>query len=253
MRVILCKKCGFQLHRKAKKCLWCKSPVKKKSPFRFSIFVIAAGTVLLWVRSQDAVMISSQTMATQPQIITAVNNDDQIKDLGKFLSKVYVRKNIANLRREPSMNSPALRILTKGQRLIEVNRSGNWVQVVSDGGGDKRGWVHASLIGDVKQHAPQKFFVTEEYKTFLHSYERLNKIIKRLKGMTFFGEVVYLGNGVIQVTATDALLSAPKSYRKEYFDKISHMWLKLNRGSLPVTVRIVDPTGRMQYKKVMKG
>lgn len=252
MYVKLCPQCGYQLARKAKRCRWCKSPVKKKNPFLIYIVLLLIFLVLVTrFRRNDTVDISLPSHPTQPQVVKVIKTKPSIKKPRVDFSTIYVRAQVLNLRTDPSLTSHTIKKLKEGQRLTQVNRSGNWLQVLADDAGGRPGWVHASLVGKTPPPPPTKAPSEQKaFKMFRKSFDQYNAQIKRLKGMTFFNDVEYLNQGVIQVTATDILLSAPKKYKEKYLLTLMGMWLEVRGTNQPATVRIVDENGHLRLEEI---
>jgi uncharacterized protein YgiM (DUF1202 family) len=344
MPVKLCPQCGYQLARKARRCQWCKSPVKKRTAFLICTLGLPIFLVIVAsIQRNDHDIISLSPEPSHPQVVKVIKTNPPVKisrgvfstvyvrgqvvnlrkgpsltshTIGKLrmgqrltqvnrsgnwlqvlengaedrpgwvhaslvgkpkplpepshpkvvkviktnppvkisrgnVSTVYVKGQIVNLRKGPSLTSHTIRKLRMGQRLMQVNRSGNWLQVLENGAGDRPGWVHASLVKktppppSTKAPSEQKAF-----KMFRKSFDRYNAQIKRLKGMDFFNDVKYLNQGVIQVTATDILLSAPKRYKEKYLTTLMGMWLEVRETTHPAAVRIVDKNGHLRLEEV---
>jgi len=283
--VKLCHQCGYQLHRKEKKCPWCKSPVKNKSAFLFLIPAVLIFLVFAtWFQHEDEALISPPPEPAQPKVVKTIkaelpkmNNPVasgrklrqgiSYKELGKpraikppggikkhmgNLSTFYVQGSIVNLRKNPSLESITIRQLKKGQRLTQVSRSGDWLQVLADVAGNRPGWVHASLVGKTKPPQLKASSEQKAFRLFRNSFDRFNSKIKRSKGVAFFNDVKYLDRGVIQVTATDILLSAPKKYKEKYLITLMEMWREVRQPTLPAEVRIVDASGRLRLEEIWK-
>jgi uncharacterized protein YgiM (DUF1202 family) len=343
MYVKLCPQCGYQLARKAKRCDWCKSPVKKKTPFLIYILVLLIFLILvtrfrrndnaitslpsqptqpqavkvvkteplikkskgdsstIYVRAQAVNLrkgpaLTSHTIKklkkgqrltqvsrsgdwlqvladdagngpawvhsslvennkplpkpTQPQVVKVIKTDPLIKKSKGGFSTIYVRAQVANIRKNPSLTSHTIKKLKKGQRLTQVGRSGDWLQVLADDAGNGPAWVHSSLVGKTLPSSSTKAPSEQKaFKMFRISFDQFNAEIKKLKGMTFFNDVEYLNQGVIQVTATDILLSAPKRYKEKYLITLMGMWLDVRETNQPATVRIVDKDGHLQLEE----
>ena len=255
MKVRLCKVCGYQLHRKSRKCRWCKTPVKKITALHYSISALMVFPVFIFLVPQfskdDFYDILPSQESIQSVAVKKVEAQPPIKipEEEENVTKVYVKGTVVNLRKLPTVDSPALGKLKRGQQLTKIARSGNWVQVLADDIGGKRGWIHASLVGKSKSIPPSKPVTQHQpYSVFPKYFKLFNAEIKLLKGTTFFENVEYLDHGVIQVTATDIFLSAPELYKKKYVRKITQKWFALRDG-FPAVVRIVNAEGILRMKK----
>jgi uncharacterized protein YgiM (DUF1202 family) len=59
---------------------------------------------------------------------------------------LYVETDIANIREKASTNSRIVSRVAFASKLTEVKRIGSWVKVVTDGGKEPVGWIHASVL-----------------------------------------------------------------------------------------------------------
>ncbi len=58
----------------------------------------------------------------------------------------YVVTDVANIREKASTNSRIVSRVAFASKLTEVKRIGSWVKVITDGGKEPVGWIHASLL-----------------------------------------------------------------------------------------------------------
>jgi uncharacterized protein YgiM (DUF1202 family) len=204
-----------------------------------------------WVHSLLASKTEPLPKTTQAQVVKVSKTEPSINKPSGDFPVIYVRGQFLNLRKDPSLTSHTIRKLKKGQRLTQLSRSENWLQVLEYGAEDRPGWVHTSLVAkilpppSIKAPSEQKAF-----KMFRISFDQYNTNIKKLKGMDFFNDVEYVNQGVIQITATDILLSAPKKYKEKYLIALMEMWLEVRETTQPATVRIVDKNGHLRLQEV---
>ncbi|MCH9051059.1 MAG: SH3 domain-containing protein, partial [Proteobacteria bacterium] len=59
---------------------------------------------------------------------------------------LYVETDIANIREKASTNSRIVSRVTFASKLTAIKRKGDWVRVITDGGKEPVGWIHASLL-----------------------------------------------------------------------------------------------------------
>jgi SH3 domain-containing protein len=250
VRIKFCHQCGYQLARKAKRCPWCKTPCKNNTALLISIFAVLASPVLVaWFLSAELPSVPFSSDPTPLPVVNIVKTKPSLKISRGNFSTLYVRGQVVNLRKGPSLTSHTIGKLRKGQRLNPVSRSGNWLQVLADGSGP--GWIHSSLVAKTSTPASIVKAPSERkaFKRFRLSFARYNAKIKKLKGMDFFSNVEYLHRGVIEVTATDILLSAPKRYKEKYLMTLMEMWLEIRESTQPATVRIVDKDGHLRLEE----
>lgn len=256
MKIKLCKICGIQLYRKSRKCPRCKTPVNKATTLHYFIYALILVFPVyfflsLQLSKKDYYDLLPPAEPIQSHAVKIVKAQPPIKMPAEEeqVTQIYVKGATVNLREHPTVKSPTLWKLMKGQRLTKVARSGNWIQVMVSDIGGKRGWVYASLVGKINPHPPSKSATQQKaFRAFLEFFEQFNAKIKNQKGTTFFENVEYLDKGIIQVTATGVFLSAPELYKKKYVGQIAQKWLTL-RDDFAATVRIVDAQGILRMKK----
>ena len=59
---------------------------------------------------------------------------------------LYVQASGANVRQFPSLEAAVLTTLSRGSKVVEIRREGDWIRVRMEPSGDKSGWVHGSLL-----------------------------------------------------------------------------------------------------------
>ncbi|GJL79213.1 MAG: hypothetical protein NPINA01_22020 [Nitrospinaceae bacterium] len=250
MRVKLCRHCGYQLPGKAKKCPWCKSQIKKRTPLFIAMLAVLVSPLIgAWALHNTLSVPSLSAKLPPPEAVKVSKERPPVAKRQTGLSTLYVQGRIVNLRRNPFLTSQTVWKLKKGEQLVEVNRSGNWIQVQQKNAERRAGWVHASLVSKVNISPSKPHSEREAYKKFRESYHRFNAEIKRSKGMTFFKDLEYLKPGMIQITATDILLSAPRKYKEKYLRTLMKMWQEERKNSLPAAIKIVDATGRLRLQE----
>lgn len=164
---------------------------------------------------------------------------------------LYVHGDVVNMREGPSTSSGIVLKLQKGHKLVEFQRKGKWVEVGADRTGGKSGWIHSSLIGNQFLGGSTKAPADPKFKKFKDAFNELNARIKRKTGITFFTKAENLGDGIVQVTATDTWLSAPQSDRESNLRTIFQLWDAAEGSGLPIAVYVVDKYGnqRMSMKR----
>ena len=63
---------------------------------------------------------------------------------------LYVGTDVANIREKASTNSRIISRVAFASKLTAVKRKGDWVRVITDGGKEPVGWIHASLLAPRK-------------------------------------------------------------------------------------------------------
>ena len=159
---------------------------------------------------------------------------------------LYVQGNAVNMREGPSTNAKVIMKLNKGHKLLEISSSGEWIEVGAHRTGGKTGWIHSSLVDKQFIGRTTKAIETPEYIKFKAAFNQLNKNIKQNNGKTFFTKSEYLGDGIVQVTATDYWLSSPYTDRENKLRIIFNNWDTVEGTGLPIAVHVVDSRGEMK-------
>jgi len=159
---------------------------------------------------------------------------------------LYVQANTVNMREGPSTTHPVIMKLHKGHKLIEISRRGSWVEVGAERTNGKIGWIHSSLVGEKHSDGSTTAPETPEFKRFESAFNQLNAKIRRSTGYNFFTKSENLGDGIVQVTATDVWLSAPLADRKSNLRTIYDMWDAAEKSDLPIAVYVVDEYGNQR-------
>lgn len=164
---------------------------------------------------------------------------------------LYVHGDVVNMREGPSTSNSIVLKLNKGHKLVEFQRKGKWVEVGADRTGGKSGWIHSSLIGKQFLDGSTKAPADPNFNKFKAAFNELNARIKRKTGITFFTKSENLGDGIVQVTATDTWLSAPQADRESNLRTIFQLWDAADGSGLPIAVYVVDKYGnqRMSTKR----
>lgn len=151
--------------------------------------------------------------------------------------------NNVNVREGPSLNYPVVLKLHKGHKVMEFQREGEWVEIRTGKTGEKSGWIHSSLLGQESVDAPTKTTGNKKFQKFKTDFDELNARINKKMGITFFTKAEELGNGIIQVTATDAWVNTPKPDKANTIRVLFELWDTAEGSGSPIAVYIVDKQG----------
>lgn len=146
-----------------------------------------------------------------------------------------------NVRNGLSLKQPVVIKLQKGNRVVELQRQGDWVEISIDKTGDKKtGWIHSSLLGQKINLSPAKITAKGKFQNFMAAFDELNSNIKRKMDLVYFTKAEELGDGIIQITATDAWVNLPKPDKENTLHIIFKLWEENEGSGLPIAVYIVD-------------
>lgn len=166
--------------------------------------------------------------------------------------KLYVQKSGVNVRTGPGTNYRVLMTLNKGHELIEFLRDGKWVNVGIARTGGKDGWIHASLVGRTSSGGTTTAPPDPRFDAFVRDVEKLNDKVEPVAGYRFFTRVENLGDGIVQLTADDRWLAAPKADRESNLDTLFKLWDAHEASRLPIAVYIVDSDGDTVMRKARR-
>ena len=82
-------------------------------------------------------------------------------------------------------------------------------------------------------------------KRFEAAFKKLNKQTLRTLGIRLFKGAKHIGDGVLEITATELWLEAPQSDKESNLKTIVGLWERANNFG-PVVVNIVDSEGEKQ-------
>lgn len=146
-----------------------------------------------------------------------------------------------NLRENPATDASILLQLEKGHPLHEIQRDGDWVQVATGLEEIKSGWVYAALIStDRNRMAGGQRINNDIVALFKQAFAEYN----RRGGKGLFPEAEYRGDGVMQVTATDAWLARPLRERQQSLNELFALWAAAVGEGVSISVDIADEQGQ---------
>jgi uncharacterized protein YgiM (DUF1202 family) len=186
---------------------------------------------------------------------------------------LVVTADVVNVRAGPGSDAPVLRQVDRDEQALELARQGDWVQVrLPDR--DAVGWIHGSLLATVVsrpaaevaapapvagaqpgdaagQAEPDQMAATGEPATaaalarFRETVTNLNERALAAAGVDLFTDVKALGDGVVQVTATDAWTVVPEGGQQSYMNALLGHLLAATGGGQPLRLQVVDRTGQV--------
>ena len=198
--------------------------------------------------------------------------------LGAQGDHLIVTGNGVNVRAEPELGARILLQVYRNDLALEVGREGDWVEVrLPDR--DIRGWIHGSLLSVVNRaghpepaagptalepapaagRAPaadepgraQLAAVDsgDPLIRFRDSVTYLNNRAVAAAGIDLFTDVKPAGDGVVQVTATDAWNSVPRSGQDSFMRTLFDRWSSAAGSAQPLKVQVVDRGGQVLNEK----
>jgi len=154
---------------------------------------------------------------------------------------LYAMSDGVEIRESASPSAAVLVTVNNGHELVEISRESRWVQVGVARTG-KVGWVPISKTDTVRHGGKTTTPLTKAFQEFETAFQRLNDRVRANTGVTFFTKAEDLGDGILQVTATDLWISGPQSAKESNVATINALWKAAN-DDLPVMVQVVDRRG----------
>jgi Bacterial SH3 domain len=199
--------------------------------------------------------------------------------------QLVVTGNGVNVRAGPRAGAPVLLQVNRNDPAVELGREGEWVEVRLPAR-DTKGWIHGSLLS-VRQPAsaaaasqappapaaepapappataaapaPSPAGPTgsqlaavdssDALARFRDSVAYLNNRAVAAAGVDLFTGVKPAGDGVVQVTATDAWTSVPEGGKESFMRTLFDRWLAAAGGTQALRVEVVDRTGEVLREK----
>ncbi|MSP84013.1 MAG: SH3 domain-containing protein [Alphaproteobacteria bacterium] len=165
---------------------------------------------------------------------------------------LVIIKDRVNLRSEPNTEAAIVEKIVLAQKLTEVARTAEWVQVRLIGSGGAEGWVHASLVGPDAPAIDAEAVAAPEPMADLESFKlavtQLNAAAKA-QGYDLYGAVTALGKGLVQVVVTDRWIESPESFRKGNLEALFAIWDGMDGGAADPIVRLVDGAGEIVMER----
>ena len=88
--------------------------------------------------------------------------------------------------------------------------------------------------------SPANITATDKFQKFMAAFDKLNTNIKSKMDLVYFTKAEELGDGIIQITATDEWVNMPKTEKENTLRIIFKLWDKAEGSGLPIAVYIVD-------------
>ncbi len=163
---------------------------------------------------------------------------------------LYVQVDVANMRQGGSLKHPVINWLKKGHMVTEIQRKGEWVEVIADWEKMQTGWIHSSIVSN-------KFVGNESDENNNYKFTEFKKIFKDFNassklysGRKLFVDVNDLGDGIIEIVATNFWLN-----EKTNMTYIHSLLNEIGEDSFPIAIHIVDQNGKrhMSIIREVKG
>jgi SH3-like domain-containing protein len=173
---------------------------------------------------------------------------------------LVVTSDVVNVRAGPGTDSPVLFHVRRDQQVVELTRTGNWVQVeVPDEVAD--GWIHQSLLQLIERAQPApdgetgtvdaraEPAETEAIALFRSNVSELNARAVAVAGVELFAGAEPAAGGTVRVMVTEAWELIPEAGQQSYTNALFDQWRAAAGGSEPLRLQVVDPNGTIVREK----
>jgi hypothetical protein len=187
---------------------------------------------------------------------------------------LLVTGDVVNVRAGPGTRNPVLFHVARDQQVVELSRTGDWVQVQVPGEAD--GWIHQSLLAaqSVPHPAPQPaapaaaepapaeavqgpdnagaISVLAERQAlarFRSNVTEINERARAAAGVELFVGADGADAGTVRVMVTEAWDLVPEAGQQSYTNALFDHWRAAAGGSEPLRLEVVDPGGAVVSEK----
>lgn len=158
---------------------------------------------------------------------------------------LYVQVDVANLRQGDSLKQPVISWLKKGNKVIEIQRKGEWVEVVVDWTEGQTGWIHSSIIDRNVIVDESSSHENDNFSKFKIAFNKFNQSELSTYGRKPFIELKNMKNGVVQIVASDFWLKKQTDINKLY-----SLLDKTGISDFPIAIHIVDQNGNRRLSMI---
>ncbi len=157
--------------------------------------------------------------------------------------KLYIAGDSVNVRSDPTQTGPVILQLDRGHELIEFGREGEWINVGIARTGGKDGWVHRSLVTSSFSGGGTTAPADPRFNKFREVVEAVNARARSRAGFDFFTKIENLGDGIVELTATEEWLSAPRANRESNLRALFNLWDAADGSGQAIAVYIAEKNG----------
>lgn len=151
---------------------------------------------------------------------------------------LVITGDIVNVRTAPSTEADTPIKLSKGQKVIEIRRQDDWVEIETGRDDIKTGWVHKSLVDNVTTKESSK-----QFNYFMQRFNEHNETSKNKNESIYFSTAKDSGDGTIELIATEDWLKADYEQRGQALNTIFKLWSDIVPVGKPMSVIVLDKQG----------
>ncbi len=164
---------------------------------------------------------------------------------------LFVNGNKVNVRAGPSASDAVILQVVKGDKLKELQRQGEWVNVAIEAAGSMTvGWIHLSLV---TKSDPAAVAVTKnttyDYPQFETAVMAFSRRVHDDSGVRLYTAVEHVDQGVVKVTVAEDWLGFSEANQRSHLDSLFDMWARVGGVRPPRTVLVVAQDGAEVMRK----
>lgn len=159
--------------------------------------------------------------------------------------KLYATAENSRVYEDSSTESTVLGWVDRGQDVVEIARREGWVNVGVARTGIT-GWMPDGSVSTRRPGGEAERPMTPAFQRFRVGFDAFSERVQAATGTQHFTAAEDMGGGVVQVTATDTWWTGTLQERVANVKTIYELWKAANQTTLPLSVNVVDRSGRMR-------
>lgn len=154
--------------------------------------------------------------------------------------QLIITGNIVNLRTAPSTDAASPIKLLKDQKVTEIHRQGDWVEVKTNREDIKTGWIYKTLIRNLKKKESAE---EKRFRIFKQRFNAYKENVRNQNGIPQFKEAIDKGEGTLHVIATEAWLATTHETRGVSLNEVFKLWSAVVPVGSSLSVIVLDEQG----------
>ena len=154
--------------------------------------------------------------------------------------ELVVIKPIVNLRAGPSLKYSVILQLSEGDRLAEIERQGDWVEVETADENVKSGWVYQPLVAKVRDNTEED---DKQFARFKERFDIQNEVLEKQNGVAYFLDLLHKGEGNVDIIATQAWLDEDRIVRERIVSELFLLWAAIAKVGQSISIHVLDEAG----------
>lgn len=163
---------------------------------------------------------------------------------------------LVNVRTAPSINSEITAKLPRGEKLIEIQHQGEWIEIDTGRKDIRTGWVHETLISKTPRTPIRAEHVAalsgNPFNDFMETFKDQKENITNQLGDLYFINARFKSEAALEVIATDAWLYAETEERQNALSKVLDIWSVVNPDADSILVRVYDVQGEQHMMMMLR-